>query len=753
MTFKRILTMTLALALAVPVFAQDEVRTDSVPDTKEVKNRNVMLNASADNQPRQISIGLPSEMSATIYENGSPIAWNWWPMLPYYYWASSSIYGKISMTSLSENAITNGGLNYVVDSWTREGGDRLEGYANYTTNTNGLQRFSITAAAPIANGWSFAAGAYSNLDPGSNHLATYRFQNEMRQYMGSITKYLDNNKGKINLSYRYNKTKDGSDNSAPFIFVGDGSVEEYEGFKMGKDGFLPANGQVTYIDAKTGETKTAELGNDMGAMSSDLTFLFDYNFKPNLQLNFSSKYHYANLHYLSGAIAGVGYAESGSGFTYAYDTADHYDGEDYEGYYATRYLQRHIMHEKAWYNNAVLKGHTMDGRHNWRIGLNAWWVMADDINSTALYFHTVESDPVWLKVGGTQYSAANTGAEYYDSHETRFALYASDDWQVTDRFWLSVGGRLEHYNVGVRNAMTTDIDGSNYYEQNERVAGWSLADAYITKFSKSWVNPAAALSARYTILQGFGVMAEGIYTASNPWSPNFASADAADLSTNKTTFGKFGLFWNKPWIQLVSQVTYINKTNYQCRTQFTNPNDATDVASVTGLYDVQTIGWTTDVVLMPFKGFSFHGLLTLQDPKFKNYSVTPVFADGTSTTYDFSENSPTGVSKILIELDPSYTFSKFRIWASVRYQGKQYINRTNSLYFNGRWETFAGVSYNMNQHMSFAVNAVNLLGQKGASGSISGADLVTDTSAYENYVMAGSYIRPFAVEFSVNYRL
>lgn len=74
MKTKKILLAALGLTTFLPVIAQDNIQKDSVPDGKEVKNRNVMLNASADNQPRQINIGLPAEMSATIYENGSPVS-------------------------------------------------------------------------------------------------------------------------------------------------------------------------------------------------------------------------------------------------------------------------------------------------------------------------------------------------------------------------------------------------------------------------------------------------------------------------------------------------------------------------------------------------------------------------------------------------------------------------------------------------------------------------------------------------------
>ena len=102
---KLMITAAIMASLA-PAMAQNEIKKDSVPNTKEVENRNVMLNASADNQPRQVSIGLPSELSATIYEDGTPVSWTWWPMLPYYYWAASPVYSHVGMKSLSENAIT-----------------------------------------------------------------------------------------------------------------------------------------------------------------------------------------------------------------------------------------------------------------------------------------------------------------------------------------------------------------------------------------------------------------------------------------------------------------------------------------------------------------------------------------------------------------------------------------------------------------------------------------------------------------------
>ena len=106
------------------------------------------------------------------------------------------------------------------------------------------------------------------------------------------------------------------------------------------------------------------------------------------------------------------------------------------------------------------------------------------------------------------------------------------------------------------------------------------------------------------------------------------------------------------------------------------------------------------------------------------------------------------MSKTLIELDPSYSFAQWRVYFSFRYFSKQYINKTNTLHFNGHWESFGGINYALNNKVNFALNVVNIFNQSGATGSISAADLVTDTSSYKNYLMSGSYIRPFEVSLS-----
>lgn len=751
---KTIASLVAATALLVPAttMAQEQAQKDSVPETKEVKNRNVMLNASSDNQPRQISIGLPSSLSATIYEDGMPVSYNIWPCLPYLYWTGCADHGSMGLMSLGESAIKNGAVNYAVLSNTRIGKDKFEGHANYTTNTFNLQRFDLSLAGPIAKGWSYSLGAYANLDPGTNKLADVQYANDMKMFKVALSKVWNDGRGKFNIFYRYSNTKSLSDSYGPFIYVGDGSVKEYNGFRLGKDGFLPANGQLSYVDVMTGQTKSFNRKDGSHAMNNSLTANFNYTFLNGMNLDVTSKYNYANNYVTMMALAGTGKATATDGYTYAYDFGEHKAGDVFEGNFNSRYMLHDIGFERDWMTTAELTGKSRNQAHSWRLGTNFFWNRQGIQASTGVFAHTIEVDPAWLKHYGSQEFAANTGGEYYDTHETKFALYASDDWQVTDRLWLSAGVRAEYYSVGGQDALAflNAKDETATYPENQRSLNWSVNKGKITNFGKHWWNPAATINGRYTISHGFGVIGEYVYAMQHPNSQDFAGPYMPILDAVNIHLGRAGIFWNTPWMQLVSQVSIISQSNYKSRTQFTNPNNSSDVVTIPITNDVQTMGWTTDVVLTPFKGFTFHGLLTLQNPKYKNFGINAQFSDGTSKSYDFTDKITTGVSKTIIELDPSYRFDKFRVWASFRYQSKQYINKTNTLYFNGRWESFGGVDYTLNKNVSFSVNFVNILNQKGCSGSIGAADLIEDVSAYKNYLMAGTYIRPFTVEFATH---
>ena len=736
---KKIYMLLITTSAFLSVQAQEMVQKDTIPSVKEVKNRNVMLNASeADNRPREISIGLPSNVATIIYEDALPVSYHIWPCLPYRSWKGGMSYKQISLMSLSETALRNGTVGYTVDSYSRQGTDKFMGLVDYTVNHFGKQVVDANLSGPIKKGWSYSIGTYQVFDPGSNKQRFADLQDRTQMYKAGFTKTWK--RGQVSLFYKYTQQKNIADNNGPFYYNNDGSVTSLPGFDLGRDSYLPVDGRFEYMDIMSGEIVRTDLNNSCTDKIHDLNFLFDYTFDNGMKLAIRSKYKHGKSNLNNFVLTGIDDVTTADGY-YAED------GTPYQGLLQNRYIMHYKGFEKDWLTNVELT--RKSGRHAWRIGLNEFLNYSGVQSSTSNMAHEVKADPQRIYRKDRQaFWGFNTGAEYYDGHENKLALYASDDWDICSNLWLSVGARLEYFSIGGDAALNLNEQANNNRTENFNLKQDGVT---ITPFSKDWLNPSATVNLRYTILHGFGLLGEYVYNRQRPKLEDYAGSLDPNTSPVDVHMGRAGIFYNNSWLQLVSQVSYISQSNYKSRTTFTK-QIASNSESITEAvnYDVSTIGWTTDAVFTPFKGFAFHGLFTWQSPKYKSFVINPKFSDGSKDTYDFSDKNVTGMSDIIVELDPSYTIGDWRIWASFRYQSKQYINKTNSLYFNGRWETFGGIDYRLNKHVAFSVSAINFLNQKGASGSIGSADLVEDGSGYKNYLMAGSYIRPMTFEFSAH---
>lgn len=740
MKLKRIVPLLL-IGACVPtaLSAQKEIKKDSVPSTKEVKNRNVMLNASSDNQPREISIGLPSNLSTAIYEDGLPVSYSEWPCLPYKHWRGGAAYNRTSLMSLSETTLRDGTVGYTVDSYSREGGEQFAGLLNYTGNHFGMQRFDLNLSGPIRKGWAYSASTYQNFDTGTNKVGYANLQDRTQIYKFGLTKQWNENRGKASLFYKYSRSKGLSDGYGPFYYDGDGRITPFANFDLGTDPYIPADGLLEYMNVMNGEMVKGSINDHNLDYAHEVNFRLNYTFKNGNQFVLRSKYKDGDMTMTNRFLSGIDQVTTERGYTYD-------DNTPFVGNVQNRYIMHYIGFERDWLTNAELSG--KKGNHAWRIGLNEFYNRSGIQTSTANMAHEVTADPKSLLLNGARYWGFNNGAEYFNGHENKLALYVSDDWNATSRLWLSAGLRLEYYNMGGDAAF--NLDGA---DNNTRTPDFNLKKegVTITPYEGNWLNPAATLNARYTILNGFGLIGEYVFNRKRPNLQDYAGASLPNTDPINIHMGRIGLFYNNPWLQLVSQFSYISQSNYKSRVQLTKQvggNSETITEAIN--YNISTMGWTTDAVITPFKGFTFHGLFTLQNPQYKEFIIQPKFSDGSSERYDFSDKTVTGMSSVIVELDPSYSFGDWRLWTSFRYQSKQYINKTNSLYFNGRWETFGGVDYQLNKHVTLSANVINFLNQKGASGSISAADLIEDASAYKNYLMSGSYIRPFTVEFAAH---
>jgi hypothetical protein len=247
-------------------------------------------------------------------------------------------------------------------------------------------------------------------------------------------------------------------------------------------------------------------------------------------------------------------------------------------------------------------------------------------------------------------------------------------------------------------------------------------------------------------------MGEGFYSKTNKVMSYFKATNVPALKSIGNAMGRGGLMYENKWMNITGMVSYITCWNCAATVSVTESiNGQSETLDHTAQYGMGNLGFNMDGNFH-WEGFNLHLMCTVQDPKYKNYDNTFVFSDGSTKTISYNGKYATGISRVELEIDPSYTYKDWRFWLSARYFSRQYASRTNLAYFNGRWETFGGVDWKVIPGLKLSLNVVNWLFQTGPKGSIDSVDTISDPAELQGILMSGKYMRPFEVNLSVSYK-
>lgn len=749
---------TLSSALKAQQAVQDTTEQVKAGKTNETTSRNVMLNAASANGPREISIGLPGG-DVNVLENGLPVVYSSNPHNANTHWRGDGSLSHIGLMKISETAITTGNIGYAVNSFTQLGTERFQGKINYNTNHFGKQQVDLTLSGNAGKGWYYSGSIYQDFDPGTFKLRFASNQDRTQIYKAALTKRYANNRGEWSVIYHYSNSRWPSNaaTSVPFIYVGDGSVKEIPGFQLGTSSYLPATGEMVYQDMRTGQLKKTNLYDASLNKGNQVSLHHAYKWDNGLKWILNAKYDHA----LGSYVYQTPMSLEEKGVEEGYQLKNTAGAlQPYTGYVQSRMscLNRGKIDEFLF--TSELSRTTAPG--TWRLGVNQWHYKIDYASNTTMYDHTVGEYPERLikagNIDGVYYDFNKNASEYYKGYENKLAAYFTHDWDITDQMNVYYGARFEYQKMHGRNAAIYLKDGSvlgrfpGYYigaTYNRNGETGTITPQY---FDYNWFNQVYTVAATYKLTKQFGFTADFTYNTQHPAISSFAPSEIPNTDKVSIPLGRGGIYYNNSWLSLTSLFSYIGKTNNNSTLNLINPNNSTDINAAPLSYDIRTLGWTTDVIAKLFKGFDLHFLFTYQNPTYKKYETGVFFSDGSYASIHATGNIVTEIPKILVEIDPTYTVKDFRIWLSARYFSKTYANIENAYYFNGRWETFGGVDYRVNKYLNLGATVVNILNQTGARGSIAGAELDKKEEAWKHngQWMAGSYIRPFTVEFSAN---
>lgn len=759
----RIRTFSMALVAMSAASQVYALPSDDSENKEKKEERNVMLNASDANKPREIQIGLPSE-DVTVYENGLPAVYSSSIHKLSAHWRSDASLKGTDLMTPSESAIATGNIAYAVSSFSELGQKEFKGKLNYKANHFGMQNVDFNLSGGIGDNWLYTASMYQNFDPGSFKLRFTDYADRTQLYHFGITRILNDGKGRVSLLYKYSNSKNPGNfaNAAPFIYSGDGSIKKIDGFDPGMDSYVQRQGSFQYLNTKSGKMETWNMSDGSENHANEIALISQYQFDNGWLWKFNAKYMNAPH---------ANFVDYGGSTISQVSEADGYqlsDGSAYSGYIEGRRTWLHV----GKVSNALLTTEISKqlNNHKLMIGLNEWYYHLNYYSSSFQWAGTVEAyprtlsqmyvnplDPTQTARRSETFGYNELSPEYTKGSENKLALYFTDEWKVSPKFKVFYGGRLEYYRMSAEQISTPRFSGFHLGNYNT----YATADGSVVatehsieakNVTKDKLNYAATLQLTYNLTRQFGLTADATIATRFPRISEYAGTGPTEEQYKRVTIPliRGGIFYKNDWIDLSSMVTYISKSNNIDQQNLTKPR-TTEGKTVLLIYNIQTLGWTTSAEINPFKNFHMHALFTYQKPVYKNYNASVTFSDGQSMGVNANNMIVKEIPQVLIELDPRYDITKnLNAWLSFRYFGKTYANLQEALYFNGHWETFGGINWNVNKKLSLGVSVINIFNEKGAKGTISGSELITKQEAgkYEGKYMSGSYLRPFTVEFS-----
>ena len=761
----RIRTFSMALVAMSAASQVYALPSDDSENKEKKEERNVMLNASDANKPREIQIGLPSE-DVTVYENGLPAVYSSSVHRLSAHWRSDASLKGTDLMTPSESAIATGNIAYAVSSFSELGQKEFKGKLNYKANHFGMQNVDLNLSGGIGDNWLYTASMYQNFDPGSFKLRFTDYADRTQLYHFGITRILNDGKGRISLLYKYSNSKNPGNfaNAAPFIYSGDGSIKKIDGFDPGMDSYVQRQGSFQYLNTKSGKMETWNMSDGSENHANEIALISQYQFDNGWLWKFNAKYMNAPH---------ANFVDYGGSTISQVSEADGYqlsDGSAYSGYIEGRRTWLHV----GKVSNALLTTEISKqlNNHKLMIGLNEWYYHLNYYSSSFQWAGTVEAyprtlsqmyvnplDPTQTARRSETFGYNELSPEYTKGSENKLALYFTDEWKVSPKFKVFYGGRLEYYRMSAEQISTPRFSGFHLGNYNTYATAADDGSVVATEHSieaknvtKDKLNYAATLQLTYNLTRQFGLTADATIATRFPRISEYAGTGPTEEQYKRVTIPliRGGIFYKNDWIDLSSMVTYISKSNNIDQQNLTKPG-TTEGKTVLLIYNIQTLGWTTSAEINPFKNFHMHALFTYQKPVYKNYNASVTFSDGQSMGVNANNMIVKEIPQVLIELDPRYDITKnLNAWLSFRYFGKTYANLQEALYFNGHWETFGGINWNVNKKLSLGVSVINIFNEKGAKGTISGSELITKQEAgkYEGKYMSGSYLRPFTVEFS-----
>ena len=642
----------------------------------------------------------------------------------------------------------------IVNFITRRGSDHVEGVAKVEVGDYGLYRGDVWVGGPVA-GFRTSLGGFYRKDDGVRDPGwTADKGGQIRASIGR-----DFEHGSFDFDVKHVEDKTIFYLPIPLTFDSDGDTAGVPGFDPNFGTLAgPETAHLTFRTAKGPFDFNQTRGSDL-----DLT---QYTFKG--QVDFAGWEVHEGLRYHDtdftraalfpntpitgtariaqeltparlalGVTAGrLTYVNGGQPFDLA--------AQNGNGLVMDAFLRQQDITLKEWINDLRLQRRFDTGGQSHDVAVGFYYAKADETfkQQGAAVLIDIQDNPRLLNLQGlnaagqvianfTENGFSRYGSQFNNAegNSKTYALYASDEWHITDQLRIDLGARWEKIELSGRNerSSTINLGQSPSFADDNAISGTGVFDALDRHFD-GWsgtiaVNyqfePDLGVFARYTRAFRLPSLGDFITNPTNT-APRTQKFDLAEAGF-KIERGMFSAYLTAFYSGFDSQG--FSETRYD---QATN-----SYISFTQFAASRAYGFELEGMVRPTEVFDVSFNATVEDPTVQdfifNQRVTKVagacpLATDTATAgadclrpIDFSGNQQTRTPKVTARVTPGVNLldGRLRAQVEIQYYGKRFSDLANTLTIPDYTLVNAQVRFNMNDHLSFYVYGTNLTNEIG----------------------------------------
>ncbi len=292
------------------------------------------------------------------------------------------------------------------------------------------------------------------------------------------------------------------------------------------------------------------------------------------------------------------------------------------------------------------------------------------------------------------------------------ALYASDEWQITEALRVDAGLRYETEKLegSVEGKKTVDLGVAGTLADNQVITGTGVFTAINRKYdATSWT-----LGANYQILPDLGAFARYTDTKRMPNGSDFTGSPLrTDIIVQPIKMSEVGLKYTSSMLDIFATAYFSKFTGVS----FTDNifNTATNsYRQVVAFGGSETVGVELEGQLRPVSWFDINAALTWQDPQYKNLKYSDIVG-GQPVVRNFDGKQLVRVPQIGARIVPGVNLldGALRAQAEVEYYSDRYADNANTQKLPAYWVMNASARYTLTDKITLFAEGENLTNEIG----------------------------------------